>query len=187
MATTKEAPATKVRIEDCRFSYANVFHPTAVEEGQQKKYNVSLIISKKNKTDIAKLNKGIEAAIEQGKDKELKGKPRNKWTMPLRDGDEERPNDEAYKNSFFINAKSTRKPQVIDRKKEVITEESEEFYSGCYGRATVTFFPYAKAGNVGIGCGLGNLQKVKDGEPLSSISSADEDFDEYEDDDDTEL
>ena len=42
-----------------------------------------------------------------------------------------------------------------------------EVYSGMYGRVNVNFFPYAFGGKKGIGCGLGPVQKLEDGETLS--------------------
>jgi hypothetical protein len=60
--------------------------------------------------------------------------------------------------------------------------DSTEFYSGCYGRASINFFAYNTAGNRGIGCGLNNLQKLDDGEPLSGRSRPEDDFGDYDDD-----
>ena len=45
--------------------------------------------------------------------------------------------------------------------------DPEAFYSGCYGRAQLNLFPYDSMGNAGIGVGLNNLQKVKDGPNLA--------------------
>ena len=51
-----------------------------------------------------------------------------------------------------------------------------DFYSGCYGRASIVFFAYNTNGNKGVGCGLNNIQKLEDGQPLSGRSTAVEDF-----------
>lgn len=51
-----------------------------------------------------------------------------------------------------------------------------DIYSGMYGRVTVRFFGYSNSGNKGIGCGLGNVLKTRDGEPLSGQASAASDF-----------
>ena len=94
--------------------------------------------------------------------------------LPLRDGDTER-DDEAYKNSFFVNANSTTAPQIVDRSVQPILDRSE-VYSGCYARVSVNFYAFNSNGNRGIACGLGNIQKVRDGEPLGGKSSAADDF-----------
>ena len=106
---------------------------------------------------------------------------------PLRDGDLERPDDEAYANSYFVNANATQRPGVFDGLKNEITNE-EEVYSGCYGRASISFYAYNAQGNKGIAFGLNAIQKLKDGEPLGGRGNTKDDFDveveDLEDDDD---
>jgi hypothetical protein len=165
---------TKVITGKVRFSYAHVFEPTSVQEGGDKKYSVSIIISKKDKETLDKIKTAIEAAKEAGKAK-LGGKIPANLKTPLRDGDVERPEDEAYANSFFINANSVRKPGVVDASLNPIIT-ADEFYSGCYGRASISFYAYNTSGNKGIAAGLNNIQKLEDGERLAGGSSAEEDF-----------
>lgn len=83
--------------------------------------------------------------------------------------------DATYKNSFFVNANSTTAPQIVDRSVQPILDRSE-VYSGCYARVSVNFYAFNSNGNRGIACGLGNIQKVRDGEPLGGKSSAADDF-----------
>lgn len=166
--------STKVIIGKVRFSYAHVFEPTAMEEGQTKKYNVSIIIPKSNKKLVEKIKSAIALAWDQGKSK-MGGKVPAIYKNPLRDGDEERPDDETYENSFFINANSTKKPGIVDAELNEIMSQ-DEFYSGCYGRASVNFYAFNAAGNKGVAAGLQNLQKLEDGDRLSGGSSAAEDF-----------
>jgi hypothetical protein len=166
-----------------RFSYAHVFEPTSINEGDDKKYSVSIIVSKDDKATIKKIKDAIEAAKEEGKGK-FGGKIPKKLKQPLRDGDEDREDDSAYENSLFVNANSARKPQIVDAELEEIMSQ-DEFYSGCYGRASITFYAYDAAGSKGIACGLNNLQKLDDGERLGgSVASAEEDFGDDDDDND---
>lgn len=166
--------STKVITGKVRFSYANVFTPTAIEEGQTPKYSVSLIIPKSDKATLAKIEKAINQAIEEGKAK-FGGKIPKNIKTPLRDGDEDRFEDEAYANAMFVNANSIRKPGVVDENLDPIIDP-DEFYSGCYGRASITFYAFNAAGNKGIACGLNNLQKLEDGERFDGGSSAEDDF-----------
>lgn len=160
-----------------RFSYANVFTPRAMNEGDDPKYNVSILIDKKDKATVKKVKDAIKAAVAEGKSSKWGGKIPPKYHYPLRDGDEERPDDEAYAGHYFINANSKQKPGLVDADREEIID-AEEFYSGCYGRVTVNLYPFASTGNKGIGCGLNNLQKLKEGEPLGGATvSAFDDFD----------
>lgn len=51
-----------------------------------------------------------------------------------------------------------------------------EVYSGVYGRASISFYAFNSNGNRGIACGLNNLQKIRDGEPLGGRASVESDF-----------
>ncbi len=178
---------TKVVTGLVRFSYLHVWQPKAIDEGQEPKYSVSLIIPKSDKGTLKKIKEAVENAKIQGKANKFGGKVPTNLKTPLRDGDEERPDDEAYQNSYFLNANSKTKPGIVDKDRETILDP-DEVYSGCYGRASITFYPFNTSGNKGIACGLGNIQKLKDGEPLSSRSTPEEDFgDEFQFDDDEDL
>ena len=165
---------TKVVTGVVRLSYANVWEPASINGGTPK-YSVSLIIPKSDTKTIEAINAAVDAAIKEGAAK-FGGKIPNKAALklPLRDGDIER-EDEAYKDSYFVNANSTTAPQIVDRSVQPILDRAE-VYSGCYARVSVNFYAFNSNGNRGIACGLGNIQKVKDGEPLSGRTSAADDF-----------
>lgn len=166
---------TKVVTGKVRFSYAHVFEPSAISEDQEKKYSVSLIIPKDDEKTVAKIKAAIEAALEEGKAK-FGGKLPKVFKNPLRDGDEERPDDENYEGSYFVNANSTRKPSIVDENLDEIMDK-DEFYSGCYGRASINFYAFNVSGNKGVAAGLNHLQKLEDGIRLAgAISSAEDDF-----------
>lgn len=166
---------TKVITGKVRFSYAHVFEPHAMEEGQKKKYSVSLIIPKKDKKTIAKIEKAIEAALEAGKAK-FGGKIPKNPKLPLRDGDVERDEDENYEGCMFINCNSDRKPGLVDENTDPIMDK-DDFYSGCYGRASINLYAFNVNGNKGVAAGLNNLQKLADGESLGgTAASPEEDF-----------
>lgn len=170
---------TKV-IVPCRFSYLHCWEPDSVNSGDPK-YSVSAIIPK---SDTKTVN-AIKAAIEQAKKDSVSkwgGKVPANLKLPLRDGDIDRPDDEAYAGCYFFNANSRQAPQVVDSKVQPILDQSE-VYSGCYGKISVTFYGYNSNGNRGIAAGLGNIQKLKDGESLGGRTSAADDF-QTEDDED---
>lgn len=162
-----------------RFSYVHVDKPVAMVEGGAEKYSVSLIIPKSDKETISDVRRAIKAAYDDGLGK-LKGNSRTAPTLEslravLRDGDTDKPDDEAYRDSYFVNAKSVRKPYVCDSANNEIIDCSE-IYSGCYGRASISFYAYNTGTSRGIACSLNGLQKIKDGEPLGGMSSAKADF-----------
>lgn len=73
-------------------------------------------------------------------------------------------------------------PGIVDADLNPIMTRSE-VYSGVYGRASITFYAFNSSGNKGIACGLNNLQKVRDGQPLGGKASAESDFATDEDED----
>ncbi len=163
---------------DTRWSYANVWEAKSINGGTPK-FSVSLIIPKSDTRTIAKIKAAIEAAYREGEAK-LKGNgktvpPLSAIKTPLRDGDTERPDDPAYANSYFINANSSTAPGIVDADRQPILDRSE-VYSGVYGRASINFYAFNSNGNRGIACGLNNLQKIRDGEPLGGKSRAEDDF-----------
>ena len=168
-----------------RWSYVNAWEPKSINGGAPK-YSVSLIIPKSDTKTLEKIRAAIQAAYEEGQSK-LKGNGRSVPALsalktPLRDGDMERPDDEAYANSYFVNANSGTAPGIVDADRNPILERSE-VYSGVYGRASINFYAFNSNGNKGIACGLNNLQKIRDGEPLGGKSRAEDDFAEEDEDD----
>ena len=167
-----------------RWSYANVWPAKSINGGAPK-FSVSLIIPKNDTKTVTAVKNAIQAAYEEGQSK-LKGSSKSVPALtaiktPLRDGDAERPDDEAYKDSYFINANSATAPGIVDAARNPIIEHSE-VYSGVYGRASINFYAFNSNGNKGIACGLNNLQKISDGEPLGGKTRAEDDFaDEDED------
>ena len=168
-----------------RWSYVNAWEPKSINGGAPK-YSVSLIIPKSDTKTLEKIRAAIQAAYEEGQSK-MKGNGRSVPALsalktPLRDGDAERPDDEAYANSYFVNANSGTAPGIVDADRNPILERSE-VYSGVYGRASINFYAFNSNGNKGIACGLNNLQKIRDGEPLGGKSRAEDDFAEEDEDD----
>lgn len=161
-----------------RWSYANVWQAKSINGGTPK-FSISLIIPKSDIATVEKINLAIKAAYEEGESK-LRGNGKSVPALsviktPLRDGDSERPDDEAYKNCYFINANSATAPGIVDADCQPIIDHSE-VYSGVYGRASISFYAFNSNGNKGIACGLNNLQKIRDGEPLGGKSRAEDDF-----------
>ena len=184
----------KITIKNVRLSYANVWEPKANLQGDLK-YSASLIIPK-NSPEQAEVKRAINKAAKDNKakfvDKKGRDIPKEKIRLPLRDGDIDRADEPAYEGCYFINVSSNNAPKIVNRRLKPIVDRSE-VYSGCYANVSVNFFGYNTNGNAGIGAGLGNIQKLKDGEPLGGFSNPEDDFevldddefeDEFSDDDD---
>ena len=176
--TNIQNPTKVITGVNTRWSYANVWDPKSIDGGKPK-FSVSLIIQKDDTATVDNIKAAIQAAYEEGQPK-LKGNgksvpPLTSIKNPLRDGDIEKPDDEAYAGCYFVNANSSTAPGVVDADRQPIIERSE-VYSGVYGRASINFYAFNVNGNKGIACGLNNLQKIRDGEPLGGKASAESDF-----------
>ena len=109
MSNKVKNPMKVITGPNTRWSYCNVWQPKSINGGTPK-YSVSLIIPKSDTVTINKIKAAIEAAYKEGEAK-LKGNGRSVPALsvlktPLRDGDAERPDDEAYANAYFVNANS---------------------------------------------------------------------------------
>jgi hypothetical protein len=169
--------STKVITGMVRFSYVNIFKSRAFTDGQEAKYSICLLIPKKDKKTLDKIQEAIDEAIEQGISEKWGGKTPKNLHLPLRDGDEERA-DEApeYAGMMFLNANNKSKPGIVDADLNEILDP-DEVYSGSWGRASINFFAYDNHGNRGVGVGLNNIQKLRDDERLGgSRASAESDF-----------
>ncbi len=174
------APVASTRVVTgprTRFSFCHIWEPKSINGGEPK-YSISAIIPKDDTETVAKIRAAIEAAYHEGESK-LKGKgtlpPLSALKTPLRDGDLDRPEDPAYAGCWFLNANSDRAPGIVDAHAQPILDRNE-VYSGCYGRVSITFFAFNTNGNRGIACGLNNIQKLREGEPLGGNISAEQEF-----------
>ena len=161
-----------------RFSYVSVFEPRAVNGGVEK-YSVTLLIPKSDNDTYQKIVAEINKTLQENVADTFKGVMPVNPNLPLYDGDGIRPSGEPFgpecKGHWVISAKSNSAPEVVDANCNPTISKSE-FYSGCYGRASIRFYAYNQNGNKGIGCGLGNVQKLEDGQPLDGRTTAAEDF-----------
>ena len=184
------AAKTQITTGKVRFSYVSVFRPKLMQDGVTEKYSVTLLIPKRDKQTLRK----IEGAIEAAKESFVKRNP-GKRIPPnapttLHDGDGVKENGDDYGPEcagcmvMTVTAKASRKPVIVYADKTPMTEETE-LYSGCYGRAVINFFVYENMGRIGISAGLNGLMKLEDGEPLSGGVVTDSDWDDDYDDYDT--
>lgn len=162
----------RVTTGEARFSFVHVFKPYAFQQGQEEKYSVTVLVPKTDTDTMARINAAIEAAKQRGVSDKWNGQCPPILPTPVHDGDGVRPSDgmpfgDECKGHwvFTASAKADYPPEVVDASGNPIINQSE-VYSGMYGRVNVNFFPYAFGGKKGIGCGLGPVQKLRDGEAL---------------------
>ena len=161
---------------EVRLSYVNIFNAIS-RDGNDPKYSVTILVPK---TDVV-TKQAIDNAIQQAMQEAINNGiqlPPNPAT-PVHDGDGIRQNGEEFgpecKGHWVFTASSKNKPEVVDKNVQPILSPTA-VYSGCYGRVSIRFYPYNSHGRKGIGCGLGNVQKLRDGEPLGGGTTAKQDF-----------
>jgi len=166
---------TKFVTDKVRFSFVHVFEPAKTLNGQMK-YSVSILIPKTDKEGVARFNKAFEATKTENAGYFGGAVPKN-LKGALRDGDLEK-DDAVYAGHYFFNASANEDypPAVFDENSNTIIDKNE-FYSGCYGRASITMYPYDVSGTKGIAYGLTSVKKLEDGEKLGGATASASDFD----------
>lgn len=178
---------TRVLIQG-RLSFVHLFKPYAAIAGQEAKYSTTILIPKTDIETKQKIDSAIKAAEKLGIEKTWAGVKPPIVPNPIWDGDGVKQDGTEFgaecKGHWVMtaSAKADYPPQVVNRKVEPILDQSE-VYSGMYANVSVNFFPYMFGGKKGIGAGLGNVQKIKDGESLAGSRTAQQDFAVMEDED----
>ena len=169
------------------FSYAHVFEPKKTPSGDMK-YSVCLLLDKKNKKVKERWDAAIEAAFQAGVKKgKFNKKQRPIIKTPVRDGDKELETgvkeEESYRGKWFINASSFDPIEVTTAKNGKVIQlfDAKDFFSGCYGRAIISFYPYNKEGGRGIAVALNGIFKVGEGDRLDGRVNASKVFSDFVD------
>ena len=173
---------TKVLTGEVRLSYVHLDQPYANpnQPNAEPKYSVTMLIPKTDTATKADIDASIRAAYEAAVANDWKGMRPQMRNALIYDGDGRRNDGSAFgpecKGHWVITGSTKRKPQVVDISNINVELAPQDIYSGMYGRVTLNFFAFNTAGNKGVGCGLGNVMKTRDGEPLSGGASAASDF-----------
>ncbi|MDT8715463.1 DUF2815 family protein [Clostridium sp. 19966] len=158
-----------------RLSYVHLFTPHASQQGAEPKFSTTILIPKSDIATKQRIDAAIAAAVQQGISGKWNGARPPQIKSPVWDGDGVRQNGEPFseecKGHWVITASSNQQQEMIDVNMNPIINQTE-VYSGMYARVSINFFPFFNSGNKGIGCGLGPVQKLEDGEPLGGRVSA---------------
>lgn len=171
--------ATRFTTGEVRISYEHLLKPYANQPGSEQKYSATLLIPKSDYATKQRIDAAIQAAAQEGLASKWGGVRPAQLAVPFYDGDGFRPNGEAFgaecKGHWVMTASSKQQPEVVDLNMSRILDATQ-IYSGMYARVNINFFAYFNSGKKGIGCGLGPVQKTRDGEPLGNRMSAEEAF-----------
>ncbi len=163
---------TNVTTGEARLSFVHLFKPYAQQQGAEEKYSCTVLVPKSDTATKARIDAAIEAAKQKGINGKWNGVCPPIVPHPVHDGDGVRPSDGMPFGPeckghwvFTASAKADYPPEVVDQNGNPMINQSE-MYSGVYALVNVEFYPYMFGGKKGIGCGLGPVKKVRDGEAL---------------------
>ena len=170
---------TKCLTGEVRLSYEHLTKPQS-NNGGEPKYSATLLIPKSDTATYNDLQSALQEAYRQGVEEKWNGlNPQLRYPV-IYDGDGVRPSGQAYgdecKGHWVLTASSKQMPQTVHQSNVLVQLAETDIYSGMYARVTLNFYPFDSNGNKGVGCGLGNVMKTRDGEPLSGKSTAESDF-----------
>lgn len=164
---------TNVTTGEARLSYVHLFKPHAQQPGAEEKFSCTVLVPKSDTATKARIDAAIEAAKQKGINGKWNGVCPPIVPHPVHDGDGVRPSDGMPFGPeckghwvFTASAKADYPPEVVDQHRNPLINQSE-IYSGVYAMVNVEFYPYLFGGKKGIGCSLGPVMKVRDGEPLA--------------------
>jgi hypothetical protein len=186
-----------------RLSFPNLFHPTKPKDApadQKAKYNTALLLPKGTdvrllvQTCIERANgffgeRGWFADLPSGKragtppEKGLKTQP-VKLTFPFRDGADQVQFGGFEEGTWYFNTTSDKRPGVVDRRGNPISEDSDEIYAGAWVLVSLRDFAYDVGVKKGVSLGLQNVQKFRDDEPLAGRSRAEDEFEQLDGEED---
>lgn len=162
---------TNVVLENVRLSYVHLFKPYSRDPQAPQKYQVTVLLPKTDTAGKQKLDAAIAAASRNGMNGKWNGSAPARIPNPVWDGDGVSQNGNEFgpecKGCWLFTASSPAgKPvEVVDGQLNRIIDQTQ-IYSGVYANISVSFFAYNYQGKKGVGCSLGPVQKVRDGEPL---------------------
>jgi len=172
--------ASKVMTGEVRLSYCNLIKPRAPQQGGKEKYSVTILIPKSDTNTMADIQQSIAAAVENGVAKTWNGQRPPQPKTPIWDGDGKRQSGEPFgpecRGCWVLTASSEQAPGIVHVSNPTSPLSPTDIYSGMYARVSVNFFPYSNSGNRGVGAGLGNVFKTREGEPLDGRASAESEY-----------
>lgn len=175
MAKEETSRKRKIVTPPFRVSFPCVFEKRGFE-GSEPKFSITAVFDvnsfgSKERNAFKAMQVIAEAAAQEKfhasyKSKGLRG--------PFRDGAEKEHLEGFGPGLIFCTLSTKMRPGLINREMQPILEE-EEFYAGCYARATITAYAYSNVSK-GVAFGLHNVQKLGEGENLTGRSAPEDDF-----------
>lgn len=181
----------KIHLNNVRISFANgLFKASSTVEGGPLKYGADFLLTPGHEVYIVNPDgskkkstmKDVELAVatetwKANGAKMLASLEASKRAH--RDGDQRMKKDgtpyEGYEGLWYVTAKNTARPLVIDADKTPLTEADGKPYSGCYVNAIIEVYGNAAPTKKGVFAALKGVQFVRDGDAFGGGGRASED------------
>jgi len=151
---------------------------TAENAKSSRKHKATLLLPKNNTITWNKIKNTIAEIIDRSLNDKWSDLFLENIVMPVKDGDGLDHNGGAFgpecAGHYVITTASAFKPDVVDNELQPITNP-DEIYDGIYAYVSLQFYSYVYDKKPCIGCNLGPIMKISDGEPITrrnSVTSA---------------
>lgn len=169
-----------LKLQNVRLAFARLFEPKLNQSKTAEEYSACLIMDPDEPSTQALIDAVEQIATDKWGTKAPAMLERGKLRHPIHEGDTDMEDDPAFEGKLYVNAKSRRQPQIVDRKVQPIIDQ-DEIFSGCYCNVSISVYAYDVPENKGVGIGLNNIQLVRKGERLSGAPNAEEEFEVLDD------
>lgn len=172
----------KVTLKDVRLAFPDLFEARAFNGEGEAKFGASFLFPPDHPA-VAEVEKAIEAAAEEkwkDKAKTTLKSVKAKGDVCLHDGNlkEELA---GYAGNFYISARSSVRPTVVDRDRSPLAASDGRPYGGCYVNAIIEVWAQDNGFGKRVNATLKGVQFVRDGEAFAGGTAASPDeFEELE-------
>lgn len=178
---TDDIKPTRVVTGEVKLTFVHVFDPFLTAQAHIPHYSLTALIPKEDKEMVERLWTAHEAAVMLGVKSRWGGRLPDGVIDAIRDGDVEGKGPE-FKGCIFIRCATRNRPAIVSTKIDPSTgrlvrlTDSTELYSGCFGRVSLSFFPYSNPQGKGVLAGLNHVQKTRDGQMIVFRRGPEDDF-----------
>jgi hypothetical protein len=173
----------KIRLDNVRIAFPALWEPRTVNGEGKPAFSATFILDPDD-FQVTAINQAIEQVAKEKwgeKAGAILKQLRLQDKTPLHDGDR-KSNYDGFAGNFYLSARSTTRPLVIDRDKSPLTERDGRPYAGCYVNASIELWAQDNAYGKRINAGLRGVQFARDGEAFAGGGAASEDeFEEIKD------
>ena len=167
-----------IKLPRVRLSFPSLFQPTQFDEKAKAKYCATFILDKvEHAATIKEMQKAIATLLADNKVTKL-----GPDKIALKDGDESEREEDHGK--YLIKASSDKRALVIDRDRTPLTAEDNRVYAGCYVNGIISIWfqndPKRPEWGKRINAALSGVQFAADGEPFASGGASVDDFDVFD-------